>query len=118
MTAKSLAGRLAAMLTCAALIAGCGSSKKDTTSQPATTSTPSGAPTTVNGAVAKCLEQAKSVPEASARKTAEEACKAVKSGDTSGVKAAARKQCLEAAQKVPAGPARDQTVAACDKGTK
>jgi hypothetical protein len=72
----------------------------------------------VKDAVAKCLKQAKTVADPSARKTAEESCKAVQSGNPQAVKDAARKQCLAAAKQVPDGPARQTAEAACKNSTK
>jgi hypothetical protein len=72
----------------------------------------------VKDAVAKCLARAKTVSDPNARKTAEEGCKAVQSGNPQGVKDAARKQCLAAAQQIPDGPARQTAEAACKNSTK
>lgn len=137
MSVKSLFGHLGAVLAVAVLIAGCGSSSKsDSTSQPASspssnTSTPSASkpstskPSTstpggtsseiVKGAEAKCLEALKKVPAGPARQTGEAACKAIKTQDTSGLRARLRKQCLAFSQKAPPGGARQQAEAACAK---
>jgi hypothetical protein len=64
------------------------------------------------------LAEAKKVSDASAQKTAVEACKAVKSGNAGALKAAAKKECLAVSAKVPNGPARQQAEAACNKATK
>ena len=62
----------------------------------------------------QCLDQAKQLPDEQSRKTAEEACKAAKSGDTSKVKQAAKKQCLDALKQVPDGPQKDQAKERCE----
>jgi hypothetical protein len=128
------AATLALVLVVAALVAGCGSSNKSSsnssnstpstssTPAPSSTSTPSTNPAasnpTVKGAVAQCLQRAKAITDPSARKTAEEGCKAVQSGNPQGVKDAARKQCLQAAAQVPDPTARKQAETACKNGTK
>jgi entry exclusion lipoprotein TrbK len=65
----------------------------------------------VEKAVDQCLDQAKSIQDKDARKTAEEACKAAESGDTGEVKSAVKKQCLEAVKQIP-DSAKDQKEAA------
>jgi hypothetical protein len=98
-------GLVACLVAAAALGAGCGDD--DNSSNPLV------APK-VNKAVDQCLEQAKSISDKDARKTAEEACKAAKSGDTSKVKSAARQECLNAVKAMPEGAQRDQAKQRCD----
>ena len=51
-----------------------------------------------------------------ARKTAEEACKAAKSGDTGKVKDAAKQQCLDAVEQIPdsAKSQKDEAMKRCE----
>jgi hypothetical protein len=90
--------RILTLFAVAALAAGCGGSSNGGGGggggNPA--ATPS-----VNEAVDRCLNQAKQVEQADARKTAEEACKAAKSGDVGKVKSAAKEQCLNAVKQIP-----------------
>lgn len=65
----------------------------------------------VNDAVGQCLQQAKQVKPADARKTAEEACKAAKTGDAQKVKNAARKQCLNAVKQIPSSAKQQKRAA-------
>ena len=107
---------LAALLATALLAAGCGGSdnKSDTGGggggggggDVSVPNTPQ-----VNDAVKQCLDQAKQVEQADARKTAEEACKAAKSGNTEKVKSAAKEQCLNAVNQIP-DSAKEQREAA------
>jgi hypothetical protein len=96
---------LAALLATALLAAGCGSSdnKSDTGGGGGGGGGDVSVPNTpqVNDAVKQCLDQAKQVQQADARKTAEEACKAAKSGNTEKVKSAAKEQCLNAVKQIP-----------------
>lgn len=70
----------------------------------------------VNDAVSKCLDQAKTVTPADARKTAEAACNAAKTGDVGKVKSAAKQQCLNAVKQIPdsAKAQKDAAKARCD----
>jgi hypothetical protein len=101
-------GLLGCLLAVAALAAGCGSDNG------------SGNPIVspkVNDAVDQCLKQAKSIGDEKARKTATEACKAAKSGDTSKVKSAVKQECLAAVKQIPASAPKGQKEAAmkrCD----
>jgi hypothetical protein len=83
------ASALAALLATALIAAGCGDSGNGGSASPA-----------VNNAVDKCVEQAKSIKDADSRRTATEACKAAKTGDTGKVKDAARQQCLDQAKQL------------------
>ena len=96
-------GLLAGLLAVAALAAGCGDDNGGG-------SNPIVSPK-IDKAVDQCLEQAKSINDKDARKTAEAACKAAKSGDASDVKSAAKKQCLDAVKQLP-DSAKDQKDAA------
>jgi hypothetical protein len=111
---------LATLLAALLLAAGCGSDNKSDTGGGGggggggdvnVPNTPQ-----VNDAVKQCLDQAKQVEQADARKTAEEACKAAKSGDTEKVKSAAKEQCLNAVKQIPdsAKEQRDAAKARCD----
>jgi hypothetical protein len=98
-------GVLACLLAVAALAAGCGSSdnKSDTSGGGGGGASGGGGntPTSVDEAVKQCLKQAKSVKDKDAAKTALEACKAAKSGDTSKVKDAAKQECLKVVEQIP-----------------
>ena len=98
---------IVSLLAAAVLAAGCGSSSSGGgggIGNPA--ATPS-----VNNAVDQCLKQAKTVSDPSARKTAEAACNAVKSGDTSKVKSAVKQECLNALKQIPASAAAQKKAA-------
>jgi hypothetical protein len=105
---------VAALIATALIAAGCGSSKSSDTSggggggggnaNPAVTPK-------VNQAVNQCLDQAKQVKQADARKTAEEACKAAKSGNTEKVKSAAKQECLNAVNQIPDSAAEQKKIA-------
>jgi hypothetical protein len=88
------------LLAVAAMAAGCGGSSSNDNGGGGGNVNPAATPS-VNKAVDQCLEQAKQVQQADARKTAEEACKAAKSGDTGKVKSAAKEQCLNAVNQIP-----------------
>lgn len=92
-------GLLACAVAAVALGAGCGNSTNDQ----------------VDKAVDQCLQQARSINDKDARKTAEEACKAAKSRDTSKVRSAAKKQCLDAVKAMPESPQRDQAMKRCEQ---
>jgi hypothetical protein len=70
----------------------------------------------VDDAVSKCLDQAKTVKPADARKTAEAACNSAKTGDAGKVKSAARQQCLNAVKQIPDSQMtqKDAAKARCD----
>ena len=104
---------LAALLAAALLLAGCGSDNKSSgggggggggTDNPVVTPK-------VDEAVKQCLDQAKQVKQADARKTAEEACKAAKSGNTEKVKSAAKQECLNAVNQIPDSAAEQKKAA-------
>jgi hypothetical protein len=92
----------AALCAVAVLGAGCGSSNDNGGGGGGggVNVNPAKAPS-VNKAVDQCLDQAKQVKQADARKTAEEACKAAKSGNTEKVKSAAKQECLNAVNQIP-----------------
>jgi hypothetical protein len=96
---RARTGLLACLLAAAAIAAGCGGS--DNSADTSGGGGGGGTPTTLKGAVDKCLEKAKSVKDKDARKTATEACKAAKSGDTSKVKNAVKQECLKAVEQLP-----------------
>ena len=93
---RSKTAALASLLAVAAIAAGCGSSSSGGGSD-----NPIVAPK-VKSAVKQCLQQAKQLPQADARKTAEAACNAAKSGNTGKVKSAAKQECLNAVKQIPA----------------
>ena len=97
-----------ALFAAAVLAAGCGSSSNDNGGGGG--GSPAATPS-VNSAVDQCLKDAKKVQQADARKTAEEACNAAKTGDTSKVKNAAKEQCLNAVKQIP-DSAKEQKTAA------
>jgi hypothetical protein len=97
---------LACLVAAVALGAGCGGSDNGGGGS----NNPVVAPK-VNQAVDQCLEQAKSVKEKDARRTAEEACKAAKSGNAEKVRSAAKQECLNAVKQIPES-AKDQRDAA------
>ncbi|MEA2351108.1 MAG: hypothetical protein QOG86_2049 [Thermoleophilaceae bacterium] len=109
MTRIRSAGPLpAALLASAALVlAGCGGSDNESNGSRST-------PKNLDEAISQCLDQAKQLPDAQSRNTAEEACKAAKSGNTTKVKEAAKKQCLDALKQVPDGPQKDQAKKRCE----
>ena len=84
----------------AAMAAGCGSSSSSGGGGGGGGVSPAATPS-VNNAVDQCLKDAKTLPQADARKTAEAACNAAKSGDVSKVKSAAKQQCLNAVKQIP-----------------
>jgi hypothetical protein len=101
-------GLFASLLAVAALAAGCGGGSDG--------GNPVVSPK-VNEAVDQCLKQAKTITDKDARRTATEACKAARSGDTSKVKSAAKQECLNAVKQIPASAPKDQKDAArkrCD----
>ena len=105
---------VAALLAAALLAAGCGSSNKSDTSGGGGGGGGGGNPAVtpqVNDAVKQCLDQAKQVKQADARKTAEEACKAAKSGNTEKVKSAAKQECLNAVNQIPDSAAEQKKAA-------
>ncbi|HKP92128.1 MAG TPA: hypothetical protein VJT75_19315 [Thermoleophilaceae bacterium] len=106
-------GLFACLLAAAALAAGCGDDNSTDTSGGGGGGGGGGgnAPASVKDAVKQCLEQAKSINDKDARKTAEEACDAAKSGQTDKVKNAVKKQCLDAVNQIP-DSAKDQKEAA------
>lgn len=108
MNTRSIAGRLAALLTTAVLIAGCGSSSSSSSS-----GTPS-----LSNASSKCLDAAKKVPDSSAQKLAIQACGALKNVNTTNLKATVLKECLLAAKQVPVASARKTAEDACKNGVK
>ena len=87
-------GLVASLLAAALVAAGCGSDSGGGSNNPVVNEK-------VNKAVDQCLSQAKSIKDKDARKTATEACKAAKSGDTGKVKSAAKQQCLDAVKQIP-----------------
>jgi hypothetical protein len=70
----------------------------------------------VDDAVSKCLDQAKTIKPADARKTAEAACNSAKTGDVGKVKNAAKQQCLNAVKQIPDSQMaqKDAAKARCD----
>jgi hypothetical protein len=111
---QSRNGLFACLLAVVALGAGCGSNNKSDTSGGGGSG--GSAPASVSGAVDQCLKQAKSVKDKDARKTATEACKAAKSGDTGKVKQAAKQECLKVVAQIPdsAKAQKDQAKKRCE----
>jgi hypothetical protein len=107
--------RITTLVAVAALAAGCGGSSDNDKGGGGGGGNPAATPS-VNKAVDQCLDRAKQVQEADARKTAEEACKAAKSGDVEKVKSAAKEQCLNAVKQIPDSEkdARQAAQARCD----
>ena len=100
---RTRTGLLACLMAAAAIAAGCGSSSGGSdTSGGGGGGGGGGTPTTLKGAVDKCLQQAKSVKDKDARNTATAACKAAKSGNTGKVKSAVKQECLKAVEQIPA----------------
>ena len=99
-------GLFACLLAVAALGAGCGDDDGGGGSN-----NPVVGPK-VDQAVDQCLDQAKSIQDKDAKKTAEEACKAAKSGDVDKVKSAAKQECLNAIKQIPDSAPKDQKEAA------
>jgi hypothetical protein len=77
----------------------------------------SGTPQTKDQAIARCREEAAKLTGDS-RKTAEAACDAGESGDTTGVKDAAREQCLNATADIPDPAAKKQAQEQCKASTQ
>jgi hypothetical protein len=102
-------------LAVSALLAACGGGGGGDTGTQSTS--PAGTPTTQEQAVERCLEEARRLPE-DARRTAEAACKAGTTGDTTEVKDAAREQCLNAAKNIPDPTARRTAEDRCEEATK
>ena len=111
MTRTRTTTMVAALIATALIAAGCGSSKSsDTNGGGGGAANPAVTPK-VNEAVKQCLDQAKQVKQADARKTAEEACKAAKSGNTEKVKSAAKQECLNAVNQIPDSAAEQKKAA-------
>ena len=116
MTRLRLSTLIPTLFTVAILAAGCGGSDNKSDNGGGGGGGNPGAATSVNDAVQQCLDQAKQVKQEDARKTAEAACNAAKSGDTSKVKSAAKEQCLNAVKQIPdsAKEQRQAAQARCD----
>ena len=112
MRTRVTTGLAAALCAVAVLGAGCGSSNDNGGGGGGggVNVNPAKAPS-VNKAVDQCLDQAKQVKQADARKTAEEACKAAKSGNTEKVKSAAKQECLNAVNQIPDSAAEQKKAA-------
>jgi hypothetical protein len=93
------AGRIVKPLVAAAIAASSLAAGCSTTSQ------------LLNSASDQCLQQARQIPRADARRTAEDACKAVKSGNVDKVKSAARRECLNAVDRIPDSHAKERDTA-------
>ena len=78
---------------------------------------PADAPDTKDEAIARCREEAAKLT-GDARNTAEAACEAGETGDTTAVKDAAREQCLNATENIPDPAAKQQAEAACERNTQ
>ncbi len=117
--------RLAGVLLCGALVAGCGGSGGSTASTQSTTAASStatsGAPSLsgskLTQAVAACKQQikAQTTLPAGAKSKLEAVCEKAAEGDSAAVKQAAQEVCEEVVSdaKVPAGVARDEALAGC-----
>jgi hypothetical protein len=105
---------LIALMASALIAAGCGGGGGGNTG---TSAAPSGTPTTQDEAIARCKEEAAKL-EGDARKTAEAACEAGRTGDTTAVKDAARQQCLDAAKNIPDPAAKKLSEDKCNEATK
>jgi hypothetical protein len=117
---KRLLGLLATLGAAAILATGCGSDKKkDTTTgggaTPGVSQTDStNAPKTKSEAVQRCKDEANKL-NGQSKQTALAACNAIETGDTSGVKAQAKKQCLDATKQITNANARKKAEQACNK---
>lgn len=123
---------LALLLAFAMLAVGCGSKKSNNSSGSTgggsvtvntpngstTVKAPTGVPATTDAAIQQCLDQAKTVSDAAARKTAEAACNAAKTGNTGAVKSAAREQCLAVTKAIPDPAARATAEQRCKTATQ
>ena len=99
-------GSVLVLVVCGLVAAGCGSSSK-------------------SDAISTCKKAANSIPDASARKIAQDACSSANtnaagvsnavSTAVSSAQSAAKQACLAGAQNAPAGTPRDQAVAGCNK---
>jgi hypothetical protein len=100
-------------LAAAASLAACGGGGEasDTGGGAATT------PTTKEQAIERCREEAGKLT-GDAKKTAEAACEAGESGDTTAVKDAAREQCLNATKNIPDPAAKKTAEDACKRNTQ
>lgn len=78
---------------------------------------PADAPDTKEEAIARCREEAGKLT-GDARNTAEAACEAGETGDTTAVKDAAREQCLNATENIPDPAAKKQAEQACERNTQ
>jgi hypothetical protein len=109
-------GLFACLLAVAALAAGCGSDDNSSSDTSGGGGGGGSTPTSVNEAVKQCLDQAKSVDDKDAQKTAVEACKAAKSGDTGKVKDAAKTECLKVVEQIPdsAASQKEQAKKRCE----
>lgn len=78
---------------------------------------PADAPDTKEEAIARCREEAAKLT-GDARNTAEAACEAGETGDTTAVKDAARQQCLNAVENIPDPAAKRQAEEACQRNSQ
>jgi hypothetical protein len=114
---KRLLGLLATLAAAAILATGCGSDNKKSDSGGATPNvgtTSTDAPKTKSDAVQRCKDEANKL-SGDAKDTALASCKAIETGNTSDVKAKAKKQCLDATKQITDANARKQAEAACNK---
>ena len=93
-------------------LAACGGGEEGDTGGGTTT-----APKTKDEAIARCREEAGKLT-GDAKKTAEAACEAGESGDTTAVKDAAHEQCLNATESIPDPAAKKTAEDACKKNTE
>jgi len=78
---------------------------------------PADVPDTKDEAIARCREEAAKLV-GDARNTAEAACEAGETGDTTAVKDAAREQCLNATENIPDPAAKKQAQDACERNAQ
>jgi hypothetical protein len=112
-----------------ALLAGCGSSSKSTSTSTAGATTPGPStqattpltPAQAQQAVSTCkhgVQSAAAIP-ASARPTLEKTCEKAASGDLSALRQVAQEACIDliSASHIPAGSARERATALCKVNT-
>jgi len=123
---RKLSPALLALLVCAALLAGCGSSGSSSSSTSTAGSTSSSATTGAAkvsaAAVEKCKSEVKVLPTLSQKTKSrlESICEKAASGDETSARTAAREGCEEIvkASPLPAGTARDHALAGCKPAEK
>jgi hypothetical protein len=126
---RKLSPALLAMLVCAALLAGCGSSSSSSSNTAKTSGSTGSSSTATTGATkgsAAAVERCKhgvnvlpTLPQATKNRL-ESICEKAASGDAAAARTAAREGCEEIvkASPLPAGAARDRALAGCKSAEK